>query len=305
MSQSTFIAKSLQHTLWQYSIQGILLIELSELKIRYANPAVSVLTGYSNAELVAQSLAHFAINVEAKKSYPDISQQVQMAGAWEGDLWLRHASGAICHYFTRWVRYQDANSVEQGLVLLNQKQAHSELLIDPLTQLPTRHLLRYFLQKTYTFAQRYGRRFGLLMIAVGDMREFNHNYSYELGDEFLKTLGEIIRSTVRDSDSVSRYGGDVFCVSLDELAQLRDVALVANMLLFKLTQKMVLSRPTHSITVQPLIHIGVAVYPEDGMSLDVLFELSESAMQRAVEAKDSRCEFCHAWLRNQFGGIRD
>jgi diguanylate cyclase (GGDEF)-like protein len=301
MSQSTFIAKSLQHTLWQYSIEGILLIELSELKIRYANPAVSVLTGYPNIQLITQSLAHFAINIDAKKNYPDMLQQVQTTGFWEGDLWLRHASGAICHYFTRWMRYQDPNGTEQGLVLLNQKQAHTELLIDPLTQLPTRHLLRYFLQKTYTFAQRHGRRFGLLMIAVGKMKEFNREQGYELGDEFLKTLGEIIRNTVRDSDSVARYGGDVFCVSLDELAQLRDVALVANMLLFKLTQKIILPHPQQAITVQPLIHIGVAVYPEDALSLDVLFDLSESAMQRAIEAKDSRCEFCHTWLRNQFG----
>jgi diguanylate cyclase (GGDEF)-like protein len=228
-------------------------------------------------------------------------EQAKTGGFWEGDLWLRHRSGSICHYLTRWVRYREINGAEQGLILLNQKQAHTELLIDPLTQLPTRHLLSYFLQKTYTFAQRHGRRFGLLMIGAGEMKTFNRDHGYELGDEFLKALGEIIRTTVRDSDSVVRYGGDVFCVSLDELAQLRDVALVANMLLFKLTQKIMLSHHEKHITVQPLIHIGVAVYPEDALSLTALFELAESAMQRAVDARDSRCEFCHAWLRNQFG----
>jgi diguanylate cyclase (GGDEF)-like protein/PAS domain S-box-containing protein len=301
MSQAHFVAKSLQHTLWKYSIEGILLIELNELKIRYANPAVSTLMGYQNAELIKQSLSHFAINLDAKKSYPEILQQIQTTGFWEGDLWLRHRSGSICHYLTRWVRYRESDGTEQGLILLNQKQAHTELLIDPLTQLPTRHLLSYFLQKTYTFAQRHGRRFGLLMIGVGKMKEFNRDYGYELGDEFLKALGEIIRTTVRDSDSVARYEGDVFCVSLDELAQLRDAALVANMLLFKLTQKMMLLHHNRNITVQPLIYMGMAVYPEDALSLAALFELSESAMKRAIDAGDSRCEFCHAWLRNQFG----
>ncbi len=296
-ASAPFSPHSLQKTLWQSSIETLLLTDLKQLRIQQVNPASLAFTGYQASELLNQQLDMLAMNAEVRRLYQKIQEAVIQHGFWEGELWQRHRSGSVYHCFARFSQYRPSYGTAQCLVMFNQKQARSDSLIDPLTQLPTTQLLSYILQKTHTFAQRHRKRFAILFIAIEDMSLFNDEHGSELGDELIKTIGRIIRSTVRDSDTVARYRGDVFCVSLEELVHLRDAALVAQMLLFKLTQKLTLS-PEY--TLNNGVSIGISVYPEDGDQLAPLLQKSEAAMRQAVANGGSRCQFCHGWLQHEF-----
>lgn len=296
-ASAPFSPKSLQKTLWQSSIETLLLTDLKQLRIQQINAASEAFTGYKAAMLLNQRLDILAMNAEMRRLYQNIQEAVILHGFWEGELWQRHFSGSVYRCFARFSQYKSSDGTAQCLVIFNQKHARTDSLIDPLTQLPTTQLLHYVLQKTYTFAQRHNKRFAILFIAIEDIRLFNDEYGCEVGDELIKTIGRIIRSTVRDSDTVARYNGDVFCVSLEDLAQLRDAALVAQMLLFKLTQKLTI---TPEYTLKNGVSIGISVYPEDDNQLNILLKKSEAAMRQVVANGGNRCQFCNNWLQHEF-----
>lgn len=297
MTQPTFSPKSLQKTLWQHSIETLMLTDLDRLRIKQVNAASTAFTGYQPAELLNQPLDQLAMNAEGRLLYQKIQAEVQQRGFWEGTLWHRHRNGGVYRCFARLSQYQPAYGKAHCLVMLNQKQARADSLIDPLTELPTDRLLAHILLKTHTFAQRHRRRFAVLFIVMEDIALFNDEYGCEVGDELIKLVGHTIRTTVRDSDSVTRYDGDVFCVSLDELAHLRDAALVAQMLLFKLSHKFTLPNQQ---TLENPVSLGIAVYPEDGDNLSELLHKAEHAMRQAMTAGGNRCQFCHSWLQHEF-----
>jgi len=182
------------------------------------------------------------------------------------------------------------------IVILGNPKTSQSAFDDPLTNLPSRQLFRHKLLQTLAHAQRNKKLFAVLLISIGDMAAINMKYGCAVGDQFLCAIGHSLKSSVRDSDTVARYDGEQFSVDLDEITKTQDVGIVAQMLLFKLTQPIILKGKS----VQGSISIGIVVYPDDGTEVDTLLELAEGAMQHAKQQGGNQCYFHNHTLQEQY-----
>jgi diguanylate cyclase (GGDEF)-like protein len=107
---------------------------------------------------------------------------------------------------------------------------HSELLrlqsfSDPLTEVYSRRALDDMMKKYTSRAERLKNPLSFLMVDVDDFREINSRFGHTTGDFVLLEVATILKSAVRGSDAVVRYGGDEFLIILAD-APLEDVEVV-------------------------------------------------------------------------------
>jgi diguanylate cyclase (GGDEF)-like protein len=85
---------------------------------------------------------------------------------------------------------------------------------DPLTQILNRVGIMTELSRRYAEFQRYGSVFSVLMVDVDHFKSINDRLGHLAGDHVLRRVAGIIRSALREVDSVGRYGGEEFLVVL-------------------------------------------------------------------------------------------
>jgi len=94
------------------------------------------------------------------------------------------------------------------------KLAEESAVLDFLTGLYNRKYLYETGSKLYENAKRQTLSIVVAMIDIDYFKKINDRYGHEAGDIALKMLGELLKEEFRDSDVVTRYGGEEFCVIL-------------------------------------------------------------------------------------------
>ena len=102
---------------------------------------------------------------------------------------------------------------------LSAQTEHSVSMVDALTNVFSRNFLHDLLQSEIARADRNNRPLGLVMCDLDNFKEFNDRYGHLMGDYVLAQVAGILKSCVRGSDYVVRYGGDEFLVILSETAE--------------------------------------------------------------------------------------
>ena len=147
---------------------------------------------------------------------------------------------------------------------------------DELTETPNRMLMLDRMGGAIALAQRRGTRVAVLFVDLDHFKQINDTLGHAIGDQVLQLAALRLQSSVRDSDTVSRHGGDEFVVLLAEIARPEDAALIAGNMLAALRAP--------SRVGDHLLHvsasIGIATYPEDGADPATLIGHADEAMYR-------------------------
>jgi diguanylate cyclase (GGDEF)-like protein/PAS domain S-box-containing protein len=85
---------------------------------------------------------------------------------------------------------------------------------DPLTGCLNRRAFFTEFETQWASAQRYGHPLSCVMVDVDHFKSVNDNYGHGVGDQVLQLVADTLRSAVRKTDAVCRYGGEEFCVLL-------------------------------------------------------------------------------------------
>jgi diguanylate cyclase (GGDEF)-like protein/PAS domain S-box-containing protein len=156
---------------------------------------------------------------------------------------------------------------------------------DSLTDLPNRALLNDRLTEALSLAHRYHRQLAVLYLDVDRFKHINDSLGHMIGDRLLQSIAQRLLGCVRESDTVSRQGGDEFVILLSEVAHARDATVCADKILDAL-------RAPHRIDqheVHVTTSIGIVTYPDDGLDADALMEHADFAMYHAKEnGRDNR-----------------
>lgn len=160
---------------------------------------------------------------------------------------------------------------------VNEKEAQQIALQDALTGLPNRVSFEQSLDQGLLQAKRHGWGLAVLFMDIDEFKRINDSYGHDLGDQVLQMVANRLRSSLRDEDVVSRWGGDEFVCLLFEIKQEADVIHLAEKAINQIAKACKFDGITLSISVS----IGVSIYPRDGETADVLFKNADIAMYKA------------------------
>jgi len=157
-------------------------------------------------------------------------------------------------------------------------QEHIERLahFDQLTGLPNRTLLNDRCRYALSLAQRSGETLAVMFLDLDHFKDINDTLGHNVGDQVLMDLAKRLKAAVREEDTLSRQGGDEYILILPA-TDADGAGLVASKLIE------VVARPgeieQHELTVTA--SIGIAIYPHDGTTLEMLSKNADIAMYRA------------------------
>ena len=159
---------------------------------------------------------------------------------------------------------------------------------DELTELPNRRLFLQMQETALRRADRTKRKVGLFLIDLDDFKQINDAHGHAAGDRVLQAVGERLRRFLRVTDAVARLGGDEFAVLVELLDSRDDARLFADRLQGELSAQIQIG-PEATATLSA--SIGVALYPDDGETVEELQENADAAMYAAKNAGGGRHQF--------------
>ncbi|MHB1664755.1 MAG: diguanylate cyclase [bacterium] len=110
------------------------------------------------------------------------------------------------------------HAVKELSITLDNAKMHQKLnklsITDELMGLYNRRYLNEFLERELNLAKRHNTQLSLLMMDIDNFKHVNDFYGHQLGDEVLRTAGQIIKDSIRSTDFGARYGGEEFTVVL-------------------------------------------------------------------------------------------
>lgn len=169
-------------------------------------------------------------------------------------------------------------------------QAH----YDTLTDLPNRQLFMNLLSSGLDQARHNGKKLALLFMDLNGFKRVNDTLGHGCGDLLLKEVARRLKVGVRESDTVSRLGGDEFTILMPDLAQTDDVGIVLGKILEVFETPFMLD----GVAVETSASIGISIYPDDGNSSEELMKKADSAMYEAKGSGGNSYRFYKAsnWL---------
>jgi len=163
---------------------------------------------------------------------------------------------------------------------------------DTLTGLPNRAMFSERAREAVAHARRHQKTAALLFIDLDNFKTVNDTLGHDVGDALLKIISSRLRASVRGDDFIARIGGDEFCVLLQEIADPREAAAVAQKLLHELGKSYRIGE--HQVVSGA--SIGIACVPQDGEDVATLLRLADLAMYRAKDLGRNGYQFFSAML---------
>jgi len=146
---------------------------------------------------------------------------------------------------------------------------------DALTSLYNRNEYKRILEKKIKSAQRYGDKFGLIMMDIDFFKNVNDKYGHNVGDEVLKIFASILKKCVREDDFVARWGGEEFIIIANR---------AGNKELEKVTIKLQkeIAKTSFAPVLQLSASFGLTAYVE-GDTQDSIFKRVDDALYMAKQ----------------------
>ena len=155
---------------------------------------------------------------------------------------------------------------------------------DELTGLYNMRAFTMVLSRNFKQAMRYSHKLSIVMLDCDNLKQVNDTHGHESGNRLLQHVARTIRSELRGSDVLARYGGDEFIALLPETD-----AGGAREMGERIRRSIEMSRlDVHGTDVISTVSIGIASFPDDGGSLELIMEKADKAMYYAKERGRNR-----------------
>jgi len=169
---------------------------------------------------------------------------------------------------------------------------------DLLTGLPNRALFKDRLGQAMVYAKRHGQTMATLFLDMDHFKVVNDTLGHLVGDGLLQALALRLRDCLREGDTLSRIGGDEFMLLLPHIRTRDNAAYIAQKILLSLKQPFNIEG--HELYVG--MSIGIAIFPEDGDSIETLIKHADIAMYHAKDLGRNDYKFFTPELHKAFTG---
>lgn len=166
---------------------------------------------------------------------------------------------------------------------------------DHLTGLANRRLFRDRLSQAIALAKRTEKMVGVIFIDLDSFKTINDTLGHEGGDALLKIVSQKLLNTVRQSDTVSRFGADKFLVMINNLSHQSDIIHTIENMMLILNQPLMVEGQEFNLTTSA----GIAMYPFDGIETDSLIKNADIALYKAKEKGKNQYVLCSSDLKDE------
>lgn len=264
-------------TAFENAKEGLLVTD-QQGKIISVNKALCAASCFSKSELLGANIEKFASN-----QHDHIEDALQKEESWQGEVMCTNKNGDL--YFV-WLEVYLVKQDEGGMVNriysltdlnqtkdIDQKVQHLAKY-DPLTGLFNRIALFNQLEGAIARAMHKEINLAVILVDINGFKAVNEQFGHNAGDSVLQEIAGRLKSCVFDKDIVARSGDDEFVIIVDELANEQDVAIVAK----KIAKQFNNSFTVTGCAVNLSATIGISLWPDDGMDVDLLLGNAEKAM---------------------------
>ena len=260
-----------------------MLVTDSKSNIISVNPAVTEITGYGADEVLGKTPCELCSVHHDDALSQQMLHALSDTGHWEGEIWSRRKNGddyavrLIVNLIpvtqgagrTYAVQFSDITGKKRMEEALS-KHAN----FDTLTGLANRRLFRDYLDQEIKKSNRTRNKLALMFIDLDRFKEVNDMLGHNIGDQLLIEASKRIVSCVRESDLVSRLGGDEFTVILSDVTDVNRIRNVAHGIIQSLAKPYQLGGEDIFVSAS----IGITVYPVDATAPSDLLRNADQAM---------------------------
>jgi len=184
---------------------------------------------------------------------------------------------------------EEAHEREQLMTQLRAQEEHLRFMAqhDALTGLPNRISMQQRLALAMELAKRNRKKLAVMLVDLDEFKRLNDSRGHVVGDHALAAIAGRLRTSVRGSDTVARFGGDEFVVLAGELDRPEDAGMIAE----KIADMVSVPLPVDGSIERIGCSIGISVYPDDADTAEGLIERADRAMYAAKSAKERRYAF--------------
>ena len=170
-------------------------------------------------------------------------------------------------------------------------ESTNKALTDPLTQLPNRLAYNQRLKQEYARWKRYNNTLLLMIWDIDFFKKVNDNYGHQAGDKVLKVVAEMLQKNIRETDFISRFGGEEF-VSIMPETSLGGGFIIAEKIRAVVEK---LEFQYHGSNVKVTISCGITLFMENDTP-EIAFERADKALYQAKEQGRNRCVIAQGGL---------
>ena len=278
----------LASTIFANTADGIIVTDPAGT-IVLTNPAFTQITGYSAAEAQGKNPRILQSDHQDAGFYRTMWQALGSVGLWQGEIWNRRKNGEL---FPEWLSIttvldpcgavSNYVGVFSDISAIKRSQAELEHLahFDPLTELPNRSLFHDRLSHALERAGRYNQHVAVMVLDLDRFKTVNDSLGHPIGDQLLQQVAHRLKDCVRVEDTVARLGGDEFSVVLANLKSGDNIVDIARKILDSIERPFSINGHAAMVSTS----IGIAVFPEDGTTPDLLIRNADAAMYQSKAA---------------------
>ena len=252
------------------------------------NPAFCEISGYREDEVVGRTPALLSSGRHDAEFYRRMWDHLRGFGRWSGEIVNRRKSGEV---YPEWLSIVAVDEPGRhathyiGLFSDTTERKREEDKIrrlahyDVLTGLPNRILFDDHIRRALSRAHRRASQLAVLYLDLDRFKPVNDTHGHAVGDQVLIEAARRMSRCMRETDIVSRRGGDEFVAVLEAPDARETAVLVCRKLVEAVSQP-------YSTTGGPInigVSIGVAIHPHDGADPDTLLASADAALYAAKQ----------------------
>ncbi len=257
---------------------GIIVLD-HESRILDINPAARKMLNFKSEHLIGRS-----INEELDE-IPDLVQMYHEDTDIVREIAVIHGNTQnyyeICYTQIKNSKKESIGRLLQIYDLTERKIAEEVIehaaFYDSLTGLTNRNHFEVVFSQELTHAKIYGDFLAAAFLDLDNFKTINDTYGHDIGDKVLCETAKRLKGVLRETDIISRYGGDEFAIVLPHIGNDEIIRLMEN----KLSKAMEQSFEFSEGSLQIKASIGFSVFPRDGESIEVLLKKADKAMYHA------------------------
>jgi diguanylate cyclase (GGDEF)-like protein/PAS domain S-box-containing protein len=279
---------------FDHSPTPLIVTHFGDGRIYNANASLLTMFGYTLDEVIGKTTMELNMWADAKHRDTLLTEIAKKRHIEDFEVVLRTRDGSqrICKLSALVIQLSDEKDLEDYL-LVNVSDVTQDVTTredlkhlathDHLTGLANRTLFYDRFDSDKARANRHQHQLAVIALDLNRLKTINDTYGHPVGDMALVHLANQISSVLRKSDTFARFGGDEFCILLDEIESTSDVESVVKKILDRVSEPMI----HHETPVSISVSMGIALYPQDAETADELIQRADMALYTVKRERQS------------------